>query len=165
VANTALAFATLGYHSEVFFGSFCKIVSGLIKEGNEQGIFNVCYAFEILELTEKYEKEFRQLWATAVGFYSQMITVEGSRQLFQFFAFSLARGMEISKPSISCCVEADNISSSTQKEVSSILRGLGFNHDEEVSPWNDGDLSAPPGMLDIDTACRKKMVAIEFDGP
>jgi hypothetical protein len=53
----------------------------------------------------------------------------------------------------------------TQKEVSSILRGLGFDHHEEVSPWKDGGLSAPSGMLAIDMACRKKMVAIEFDGP
>jgi hypothetical protein len=102
VASTAWAFATLGYHSGVFFGSFCKIVSGLIKEGNEQGIIDICcYAFAILDLTGKYEKEFRQLWATAVGFDS--LSVEGSRQLFQVFAFSLARGMEISEPSISCC--------------------------------------------------------------
>jgi hypothetical protein len=73
--------------------------------------------------------------------------------------------VEVSEPSISCCFEADNISSLTQKEVSSILRGLGFDHDEEVSPWNDGEVSAPPGMLAIDMACRIKMVAIEFDGP
>jgi hypothetical protein len=161
-----LAFATLGYHSEVFFGSFYKNISELIKEGNAQEIINVCYAFAILDLTGKYEKEFRQLWAAAVGFDSKMISVEGSRQLFQVFAFSLARGVEVSEPSISCCVEADNISSSAEKEFSSILRGLGFDHDEEVSPWSDGDFfSAHSGMLAIDMACRKKMLAIEFDGP
>jgi hypothetical protein len=75
--------------------------------------------------------------------------------------------MEVSEPSTSCCVvEADNISSSSaQKEVSSIIRGLGFGHDEEVSPWKDDKLSAPPGMLAMDMAYRKKMMAIEFDGP
>jgi hypothetical protein len=71
VANTALAFATLGYHSEVFFASFCKIIPDFIKEGNEQNIINVCYAFTILDLTGKYEKEFRQLWSAAVGFDSK----------------------------------------------------------------------------------------------
>jgi hypothetical protein len=94
-----------------------------------------------------------------------MITAKGSRQLFQIFAYSLARGMEISEPSNSCCVEGDGVSSLAQKEVSSILCGLGFDHDEEVPPWKDGELSAPPGMLAIDMACRKKMVAFEFDGP
>jgi hypothetical protein len=71
----------------------------------------------------------------------------------------------VPEPSNYCCVETDNISSSVQKEVSSILLGLGFDHDEEVSPWKDGELSALPGMLAIDMACRNKMVAIEFDGP
>jgi hypothetical protein len=101
--HSALAFATLGYHhSEGLFGSFCKIIPELIKEGNQQHIINVCYAFAISDLTGKYEKEFRQLWAVVVGFDSKMVTAEGSRQLFQVYAFSQAGGMGFSKPPISC---------------------------------------------------------------
>jgi predicted nucleic acid-binding protein len=174
VAKTALAFATLGYrHSAVFFGSFCKIISEFIKEGNQQHIINVCYAFAILDLTGKYEKEFRQLWTVAVSFDFRMLTAEESSQLFQVYAFSQARGMGISKPPISCFEagriflgDNNNQVSKSQKEVSSILHELEFAHDEEVSPWNDGEFClAPPGMLAIDMASRKRRVAIEFDGP
>ena len=80
--------------------------------------------------------------------------------------------MEISEPPSSCFEggkrfvgDNNNQVSKSQKEVSSILHELEFDHDEELSPWNDGEVLSPPGMLAIDMACRKKMVAIEFDGP
>jgi hypothetical protein len=125
-----------------------------------------------LDLTGNYKKEFRQLWTVAVGFDSNTVTAEGSSQLFQVFAFSQSRGMTIAEPSISCFEAGklflgdNNQVSNSQKEVSLILRELGFDHDEKVSPGNDGELVlAPPGMLAIDMACRNKMVAIELHGP
>jgi hypothetical protein len=56
--------------------------------------------------------------------------------------------------------------SRAQNEVSGILDDLGFHHLSEVSPVTKKDMfPLPRGMLAIDMACRKQMVAIEFDGP
>jgi hypothetical protein len=56
--------------------------------------------------------------------------------------------------------------SRSQKEVSGILDNLGFRHSLEVSPaTNESRFPLPGGMLAINMACRKQMIAIEFDGP
>jgi len=47
------------------------------------------------------------------------------------------------------------------KEVSQLLKEVGFHHECEVSP----DSSIPSGMLAIDFACPEQKIAIEFDGP
>ncbi len=58
------------------------------------------------------------------------------------------------------------VESRSQNEVSGILDDLGFHHVAEVSPVaKEHMFPLPGGMLAIDMACRKQMVAIEFDGP
>jgi hypothetical protein len=46
-------------------------------------IINVYYAFATLDLTGKYEKEFRPLWAAVVGFDPKMITGRGQYSFFR----------------------------------------------------------------------------------
>ena len=53
------------------------------------------------------------------------------------------------------------MSRSSGKEVSQLLKEVGFDHECEVSP--DGSIFG--GMLAIDFACPEQRVAIEFDGP
>ena len=172
VANTAWACATLGYSSELFFGCLSDNISKLTESSNAQEIINTCYAVAILDLALKYENEFRQLWAAAICLDSTTLSAADSNQLYQVFAFSKAQGIHIPAPSITFGMDADLIDNSpsrSQNEISSILRSLGFDHDEEVPPWILNDESSmtalPPGMLAIDMACRQKMIAVEFDGP
>ena len=53
-------------------------------------------------------------------------------------------------------------SSRSQSEVSSMLTESGFQHEEEVSPFDEG---GDARFMAIDMACRDRMVAIEFNGP
>jgi hypothetical protein len=62
--------------------------------------------------------------------------------------------------------QADVHESRAQNEMSGILNELAFQHEVEVSPLTKKNMFPLPGrMLAIDMACRKQMIAIEFDGP
>jgi hypothetical protein len=180
ISNTALAFAKLGHcHPNTFFDSLCnESIVQVEQESNnkEQHIINLCYAFAILDLMKRseYEETFRKLWSSRLDV--QKLSVEEKSQLSLVFAFATASGMEFLEPPFTSCSEPadarhfcdENLQSSAQKEVSLILNELGFDHDEEVSPFLQKDydsLFSFSGMLAIDMACRKQMVAIEFDGP
>jgi hypothetical protein len=189
ISNAALALAKLGYdYPKTFFDSLCKEIMVQVEhESNnnnnnkEQHIINLCYAFAILDLMTRseYEEKFRKLWSMAVRFDVQKLSVEEKSQLSLVFAFATASGMELAEPSPTSCSESadtntrpfrhENLQSSAQKEVSLILNDLGFDHDEEVSPFLQKDYECPfsfsSEMLAIDMACRKQMVAVEFDGP
>ena len=54
----------------------------------------------------------------------------------------------------------DNMISKHSKDVSRFLTELGFAHEQEVSPSK----LVSGGLLAIDFACRKKKIAIEYDG-
>jgi hypothetical protein len=165
--------------------------SNLNNNKEQQHIINLCYAFAILDLMTRseYEETFRRLWSLAVRFDVQKLSVEEKSQLSLVFAYATASGMELElelaepPPRPTSCSESsahtrpfrheNNLQSSAQKEVSLILNDLGFDHDEEVSPFllQKEDYECPflsfssGGMLAIDMACRKQRVAVEFDGP
>jgi hypothetical protein len=173
ISNVALSFAIVGMASEEVFGSLCKIVPNLIKKGNPQDIINVCYAFAVLDLAKKYGNEFRLLWAKAISLDSENLPREARWQLFQAHAFVTASGViSLEAPvlletdEIAFEADVDEESSRAQNEVSGILDDLGFQHLAEVSPVTKENMfPLPGGMLAIDMACRKQMIAIEFDGP
>jgi hypothetical protein len=94
-------------------------------------------------------------------------------QLFQTHAFITAsRVKSLEAPAL---LETDKISfeaevhgeSRAQNEVSgNIFDDLGFHHLAEVSPVTTANMfPLPGGTLAIDMACRKQIVAIDFDGP
>jgi hypothetical protein len=171
LSSVALSFAVVGLASEEIFGSLCKIVPNLIENGNPQVIINICYAFAVLDLAKKYGKEFRLLWAKAISMDPTVLPVEQRSQLFQAHAFVTASGVKsLEAPALletdEITLEADVHESRSQNEVSGILDDLGFHHLAEVSPVTKENMfPLPGGMLGIDMACRKQMVAIEFDGP
>jgi hypothetical protein len=171
VSSVALSFAIVGLASEVIFGSLWKIVPNLIEEGNAQAIINICYAFAVLDLANEYEKEFRLLWAKAISFDPKLLPREARRQLLQTRAFVTASGVKsLQAPALletgGMTLETDVHESRSQNEVSGILDDLGFHHLAEVSPvTKENTFPLPGGMLAIDMACRKQMIAIEFDGP
>ena len=57
-------------------------------------------------------------------------------------------------------VGKDNSTSRSAQEVSKLLTEIGFDHECKVSPAS----SISGDMLAIDFACKKQMVAIEYDG-
>jgi len=56
----------------------------------------------------------------------------------------------------------DIVSSRWQNKCSELLQEVGFEHEREVSPCNDGSYG---NMLLIDFVCKDKKIAIELDGP
>jgi hypothetical protein len=169
IATIAFSFATLGYASEEIFGSLRvgQLVPKLIEESNPQAVVNICFSFAILDLANNHETEFRLLWAKAISLDRNVLPLEGRRQLFQAHAFVTASGVEsLEAPPL---LETDDSvagESNAQNEVSGLLDELGFQHEVEVSPLTKKNmLPLPRRMLAIDMACRKRMVAIEFDGP
>jgi hypothetical protein len=96
---------------------------------------------------------------------------EAQWQLFQTHAFVTASGVKSLEGPVllkmdKITFEADVHESPAQKEVSSILDDLEFYHLAEVSPVTKENMfPLPGGMLAIDMACRKQMIAIEFDSP
>ena len=172
LTNTALAYAQLGYCSAEFFGALCENIPRLIKTSSEQGVINICYALSTLELTKKYNKEFRQLWDTAITYDPARLSNEELSQLFHVYVFAHVFGEELSEPSPSLLQAFTRSStgvksSKSQKAISALLRRLGFDHEMEISPFLS-DTSFDPrdtDVLAIDMACKDKLVAVEFDGP
>ena len=56
---------------------------------------------------------------------------------------------------------ADVNSSRSENEYSKLLQEIAFNHEREVSPFDDNSYG---NIILIDYSCRDRMVAIEFDG-
>jgi hypothetical protein len=63
IANTALAFAQLGYRR-----ALSSLMDSLAESGNVQAIVNLCYSFAILDVALEYETDFRILWNRALQF-------------------------------------------------------------------------------------------------
>ncbi len=140
------------------------------EEGNPQHLINICFSFAVLDLAKKYGKEFQLLWAKAISLDPNFLPREARWQLFQTHAFVTASGVKLLEaPAFETdeiAFEADVHESRAQNEVSAILDDLGFHHLAEVSPVTKETIfHLPGGMLAIDMACRKQMIAIEFDGP
>jgi len=146
-------------------------VDKLIKDGNEQIISNTCYAIAILGMSKKHNTLLKQLWSTAI-FLTDLDNVFDASifvQLAQTQLFAEADGVVLPSPSEKIMERInqasgnrdENEQSRSSKEISLLLKEIGFKHNVEVAPH----ASVSGGMLAIDFACPDRSIAIEFDGP
>jgi len=173
VANTAWACATIGFEAPNLFVTINQNLGSLIEKGNTQNIANTCYAISALGMRKDESKtSLAKLWERAIELHiaeEEDFCDEDLNQLAQTLIFAKASGVQLSQPPEKMTTNmesslhrfADNSISRSTNEVSKLLKDVGFMHEEEVTP----DKSLSGGMLAIDMACTKRMIAIEFDGP
>jgi hypothetical protein len=165
LVNTAWASATLGFQSRKFFRAISNNVDIIVKGGNQEQFAMLCFSLAILDLAKEYETEFCKLWAKALRFWNaERLGVEATTQLAQAHALATASGLELQEPP-PCSFEVGVKLSRSHSEISALLHELGFSHELEVSPFKEGEEYMPKGLMAIDMACRKRMIAIDFDGP
>ena len=172
VANIAWAFATLGFKASALFSELDQHADRFIEHGNPQFISNTCYSIAILGMSRDFEALLTALWVRAIEelITSEEFIDEELRQLAQTLIFAeadgiklpqiperMANGMELATSNRA----EEHIVSRSSKEVTQLLKEVGFHHECEVSP----DSSISGDMLAIDFACPERMIAIEFDGP
>jgi RAP domain len=167
VANTAWAFAKLGIDAPKLFSAIEKQAAWLTKEGDSQAITMICFSIAILNLFKQYEHLLNQLWAHLMNSGCiDSLDVDQVCQVVQTYAMASEVRFTLQKPDISAIPAKTVRASRAQIEVSTVLAEIGFTHVQEVSPYvacNENLL--PRGMLSIDIANTKEMIAIEFDGP
>jgi hypothetical protein len=175
IANICWAFATLGIQAPSLFDAVDKRGQWLVENGTIQNVANTCWAAVILGLIGREDDLIRLLWNATVEVPPHSLSIEDLRQLheaevcIQIEGTSEFKKSLISMPrelreAVDKAVAASiNTSSRSQSEVSQVLHGIGFKHEEEVSPFGaSGDASR---FMAIDAACLDRMVAIEFNGP
>jgi len=175
VANTVWAFATLGYHSPQLMAAVEKRAAWLIDKGTPQSVANAIWAFAVLGLDHSNTSQVSAvsaMWLSLISMNSlnSCLSREYVRQLVHFLVACRveAPGIKLADPSIEIlqlmkaatsdsCVKV----SDAQTEVRQLLLKLDISTEMEVSPFED-EMGT---FLSIDMACRKKMLAVEFDGP
>jgi hypothetical protein len=174
VSNVCWAFATLGAQAPSLFDAVDEKAEWLIKEGNAQAITNTCWAAVTLGMLGRNDNLIRECWNAAMVIPPETLTVEDFRQLHEVELCVQIEGCEDLKSSLlsmppdleeavdKAVAESKQRSSQRQAEVSSVLFNIGFDHEVEVSPFEEGG-NAP--YMAIDMACRVRMLAIEFNGP
>ena len=177
VSNTLLAVAGLGSGPAVpnLFRSLliADAVNMLIKDGNEQAICNTLYAVAIAGGLKEHARAVEALWKEAIRRSEELLVAENLRQLHQVeLCAGVEGGDELRLAAVSgslrtrmdAAAQDVNIgASSSHNEISGLLKNeLGFDHENEVSPFPD---SRNPGFMAIDMARKEDKVAIEFDGP
>jgi hypothetical protein len=159
-----LAFAILGIPFPMIFAEIKDCAA-------RDAVAALCYAFAVLDLAKEYENRFRKLWLIALGGDTQTpFDEDAATQLAQAYAFATtASGLKMKmSPVYIFCRRASCTESKSQRNISCLLKEVGFRHEVEVSPFRRGCSFGPSstGMLAIDLACRETKVAIlEVDGP
>ena len=171
VANTAWACATLGYEASEFFFELGQHADRLLEHGNLQNISNTCYAIAVLGMSKGLQPLLAKLWERAIELFALDVDFinEELHQLAQTLSFAEADGVKLpqipermaKRMELASNSTEEHIVSRSSKDVSQLLHKIGFHHQCEVSP----DSSISGGMLAIDFACSKRMIAIEYDGP
>jgi very-short-patch-repair endonuclease len=172
MANIAWAFATIGFEATKFFDALNRNPAVLDEKLNPQGVANLCFAIVIAGRVNESAVLLLKLWDTAIQLFvadEVFLDVE-FRQLALTQAFASAWGVELSacpaamnrrmEETMRSASADDNTVSRSSKEVSKVLRDIGFDHECEVAP----ERNVLGGMMAIDFACAKRDVAIEYDG-
>jgi len=167
VANIAWAFAVVGYQSEQLFKFLDQHFEKICVKSNAQDVANMSYAIALLGFSKKYERLLLHLWKIACQMDPTSFQTEEMSQLVQVKLFAEADGVKLPEIPAQLQKKMSEINfietqSRAQNQVSACLTDLGFIHDVEVPPVDDCVIE---GMLAIDMACKKRKIAIEFDGP
>jgi hypothetical protein len=176
VATIAWSFARLGFNTPKLFGAIESLSDWLVEEGTPQGVANVAWSLAILCLPlqhnsvqgrgHRYELLLMKFWSFLLEVDSTSFGDEFHNQVSQVFVYARASGISLRCTINTSILLSDTTTSNSQREVSRLLNEIGFEHQEEVSPFvNDVYSTLPAGMLSIDMANTEQMIAIEFDGP
>jgi len=169
IANVALAFAKLDYKSNHYFNVLENNIDAFLRSMNNQDICNILWSLAILDLMDQNKMLLGVLWRKAISKDPSEFHDDNLYQLAQVHVHAKANSIDLKQlpTSLQSRIDksvwhADVNSSRSENEYSKLLQEIGFNHEREVSPFDD---SSYGNMLLIDYACRDRMVAIEFDGP
>ena len=173
VANIAWSFATLGFEATTFFNELDNNeMTTLCKEQNAQSLSILCFAITLVGRVKESEHLLLKLWDKAIQLFQTNVKFsdEALYQLAQTQTFATAWRVTLTTcpasmkkritEALTARGEEGNRISRSSKEVSVILKNIGFEHECEVAP----DSSLLGGMMAIDFACKKLKVAIEYDG-
>jgi very-short-patch-repair endonuclease len=173
VANTAWAFATIGFEATKFFDALHRNpMTALGKESSPQDVANLCFAIVTAGHVKDSVVLLLKLWDNAIHLFvaDAVFIGEFFWQLAQTQVFARAWGVELPacpqlmnrrmEEALDAKCAEDNTMSKSSKEVSQILKEIGFDHECEVAP----ERNIMGGMLAIDFACAMRKVAIEYDG-
>lgn len=169
MSTTTWAAATLGYKIPMFLDMIHQNLNKLITNSNVQNICNVCYAIAVLGESKKHEASLVAFWNRAIQMFNegQEFKNEDLLQLFQMILFAKLDGVILPGPPHSLFqkmfqsqILLQNQQTKETIEISKLLHEIGFDHKCEVAPLS----IISGGMLAIDLACPKQMIAIEFDG-
>jgi hypothetical protein len=176
VANTVWAFATLGVKASSLFDAVDNRSDWLVKKGNPQNVANTVWAAAVLGLLGKNANLVRLCWNSAMALdlskftaknltqlheVERCVQIEGSDELQQSL---LPMPQELRDAVDKAVASNELVSSRHHLEASKALTTIGFAHENEVSPFEDGS-EGDGGFMAIDMACRDRMLAIEFNGP
>jgi hypothetical protein len=137
-----------------------------VEEGDLQDVANIVWALAVTGLdSQGAKRHLGRFWDCLMGSRSEQLSKLELDQISYVGATAKLEGMELREPPPVLQSRLDRVQYESnplkvQKQVSNHLRKLGFEHEYEVSPFEGA-----PGLLAIDMACKKGMVAIEFDGP
>ena len=177
IANTALAFAEVGIRPEQLFR--CLLEGGRLKQflrgADPQSVCNLAWSVAVLGLeSDRYAPLFQALWSAALRDHAEAINADDLFQLAQVHVHARASGVALSPAlppplkarMIEACNSLTTTSSKFEAEYSQLLSEIGFEHERGVSPFvidksSGGDFGE---FLAIDMACRKRKVAVEYDG-
>lgn len=167
VSTISVALAKLGFKCNYFF----DVLEGekdLVQMFEEsQVLSNMLWSLSIMDLMTKNRVLLNMLWQKVMLSDYSGYTREQYSQLAQVLLHATACEIELELPEImqnhikSAVWCQKGRTSRSENEYSEILEEIGFHHEREVSPFED---ERNGNMLRIDYACKKKMIAIEFDG-
>jgi hypothetical protein len=171
ISVTAMAFAELGIRPGSFFSDLEERLGEFLYKyrANEQGICNVCWSLAILDLTHQHEFLLYSLWKRAMGADANVFTVGGLHQLLQVELHAKAGGVvlpavppALRQRMLEAATNTDLRSSRIEGEYSGLLTEIGFEHEREVSPFDEDEQVGD--VLAIDMACKDRKIAVEYDG-
>ena len=176
IANITSAYANLGIDDNCNFFLALSDNMSVVNEGDSQNNCNCLWSFAFLGLLDNkvYESIIKSLWKKAMSMPVSDFTVEGLNQLRQIYTCSIIEGgnkldeIPSALRSKINAVENDKIGSKAHNDISRLLNDIGFEHQNEVSPFVDDIESGFSGgdeFMAIDMANLKDRIAIELDGP
>ena len=169
ISNTVLAFAELGYVPEALFGHLSSHLERFLKSADLQAISNVLWSIASLDIPHETEIIFQALWEKVALRKTSMLVDENLRQLAFAAVYARVSGRQLvveiptslEKQMVeSISKQTDDAEGTNENEFSSLLSQIGFEHERQVTPFGD----TVGSFLAIDFACKKRKIAIEYDG-
>ena len=149
------------------------------EDGGPKVLSNTLFAIAALELVEREEELVLGLWNKAMGIdpgewtdptkLSQLymvwlcLQIEGGEEL-KGKLMGVSCGLKERIEDATWFPQSHRKMSPEHMEISKLLTGMGFEHENEVSLFDRDNHFKSTSFLSIDMACRAKKVAIEFNG-